>query len=239
LNRQGASLGRAAPVKEDPSQQQGVLNVNKSCLVAALAAIVVWMGAGGDRAAAQPAAYRPAAAAPPVAVVDIAYIFKKHPRFEDQMKEMMKDAEKIKLDYQKEAKQLNSLADNLQGFRLGTPEYKAAEEELFRKKSDLQTRMQLSEKEFRQRDAKIHYNIYQEIVQEVQYHCQANGIALAINFNGDKINPEIPDSVMRGIMQSVVYSHKDLDITPYVLQRLAPATARVPAGPMGVVAPPR
>jgi Skp family chaperone for outer membrane proteins len=238
LNRQGASLGRAAPVKEDPSQQQGALNVNKSCLVAALAAVVVWMGPGGNQGAAQaPVPYRSAAGAPPVAVVDIAYIFKNAPRFEDQEKALMHDADNVRLDFQKEAKSLNAQAGELQQLTPGTPDYKNREEYLFKKQSDLKTRMQLVEKEFRQRDAKIRYNMYQEILQEVRHYCEANGIALVINYNHEPINPEITESVMPRIMQNVVYSNQNLDITPFLLQRIGPKTANNNFGPMGVTAP--
>jgi len=204
--------------------------VKKSCLVAALvaalAAAVAWMDVAGDRVAAQsPPAYRPAAPSAPIAVVDVAYIFKMHPRFKAQEEEMRAEVARAGQEFRKEREALNKLAEKLQGFAVGSLEYKGTEEELLRKQSDLQARGQLAQKEFQQRDAKIHYGIYQEILQEVQYYCQANGIAMVVNFNGEKVNPDVPDDVLRGIRQNVVYSHKDLDITPYILRRLAPAPA--------------
>lgn len=213
--------------------------MKKSCLVAVLAAVVTWMAFGVNRAAAQSAPYRPAAGASPIAVVDVNYIFHHHPRFKLQMEEMKGDFERLKQEYRKEMEGLAKMAENVQNYRPGTPEYKGAEEELYRKRSDLDARMMLSQKEFKQRDAKIRYNTYQEILQEVQYYCQASGVAMVVNFNGDRINPENTDEVLGRIYQYVVFAHKDLDITPHILRRLAPETANRPAGPMGVVAPPR
>ncbi|MGD0898922.1 MAG: OmpH family outer membrane protein [Thermoguttaceae bacterium] len=214
--------------------------MKKSYLVAALAAVVAalvaWIGTAGNRVSAQSPPYRPAAAAPPVAVVDIAKIFKAHPRFKAEMEQMKADVDKVKQDFRKEAESLNKMAETLQGYRPGTPEYNGLEKDLATKRSDLQARMQQTEREFVLRDAKVHYNVYTEIMQEVQYCCQANGIAVAINYNSEQIHPDIPDDVLRAIRQNVVYSHKDLDITPLILRRIAPATANA-TGPMGVTVP--
>ncbi len=77
----------------------------------------------------------------------------------------------------------------------------------------IQGQIALKRKEFMQKEARLYFNAYHEISDEVNYFCQQNGIALVLNFNGDSIHEENPDDVARGITNKVVYYNKSLDIT--------------------------
>ncbi len=81
-------------VKDDRLQQQGVLNVKKSHLMAVLALCVaggvVWMSLAGSPAVAQqgqPTAWPPT----PIALIDINAIFKEHPTFKGEMTQINDD----------------------------------------------------------------------------------------------------------------------------------------------------
>lgn len=219
-------------------QQQGVLNVKKSYVsvawaltaVVALALLVAWGGHGASQADAQQPGVR-AQGPTNVALVDVNYIFKKHARFKLLMEEMKGDVDRAQAEFKRQAEAINKDAENLANFRPGTPDYRAAEEEVVNRKSKLQGQMALQKKEFLQREAKIYYNVYQEIIQEVQYYCQANNIGLVLSFNGDPINPDNPDDVLRGINNKTVYYSKELDITGFILKRVGAPAA--PAGPVG------
>ena len=199
-------------------------------VVVALALLVSWAGPGASRADAQQPGVRPQGPTN-VALVDVNYIFKKHARFKAQMEEMKVDVDRVQAEFKRQADAINKDAENLQNFRPGTPDYRSAEEEVVNRKAKLQGQMALQKKEFLQREAKIYFNVYQEIIQEVQYYCQANNIGLVLSFNGDPINPDNPDDVLRGINNKTVYYDKGLDITGFILKRVgAPAPA---AGPVG------
>ena len=86
-------------------------------------------------------------------------------------------------------------------------------------KADIQGQIALKRKEFVQKEAHLYFNAYREISDEVNYFCQQRGIALVLNFNGDKIHEDNPDDVARGISNKVVFYTKNLDITPYILPR--------------------
>jgi Skp family chaperone for outer membrane proteins len=198
------------------------------------------MALGGSRAAAQSAPYRPTAAPPPVVVVDVAKIFKEHRRLKARMEELRNDVQTAQASFRKEFEALSKMAETVRGFNPGSPEYKAAEEDYARKRADLDARMSLSEKEFKLRSVKIQYNAYQEIRQEVEYYCQAYGVAVAVNANTEKVDAEKenPNDMMRAMSQEVIYSHKDLDITPIIMKRIAPETAiRPDTRPPGVYVP--
>jgi Skp family chaperone for outer membrane proteins len=218
-----------------------VLNVKNSCLVAVFAATIALTGLTARTAVSQQPVMR-GPGVQSVALVDVNYIFKKHGRFKAQMEQMRADVERSQAEWKRQMEAINKQADRLQEFRPGTPDYKAMEEDIVNQKAKLQGQVALQKKEFLQREAKIYYNTYSEIMQEVRYHCQQNGLGLILSFNGDKINPENPEDVLRGINNKVVYYDDGLDITPIILKRLNPDVAdrsAVPTGPQGVSFPNR
>ena len=208
--------------------------MKKSYLVAALSA---WVGllSFGFNALAQQGSYappaRPAARPPVIALLDVAYIFKNHPRFKAMMAEMKADVERAEATVKKEGEGIRSQAERLKDFRQGTPDYKGLEEELTKRQADLSVRIQLQKKEFLQKEARIYYTVYQEIFQEADYYAQQNGIDMVLRFNGDPVDVEKPDDVLRDINKPVIWYSKDrCDITPIVLDRLVRRGGAGPAG---------
>ena len=168
------------------------------------------------------------AAGPNVALLDVSYIFKNHARFKGKMEEMKADVERAEAQVKKERETIIKLAEDLQRFHKGTPDYKALEEELAKRQADLSVQVQLTKNEFLQREAKIYHNVYQEIWQATDYYCKQNGIDMVLRFNGDPVDVERPDSVLSFINKPVVWYQKNLDITPAILadlNRTAPAPA--------------
>ncbi len=203
-------------------QQQGALNVNRTFLSSAVAAVLIAIGIAGTGLSARLAhAQAPAGAqAPgPIALVDVNYIFKKHVRLKSQLQELQEEAKKVQEGFEQQMQQLNQEVKNLENFKPGTPDYTHMEEALVSKKAQLQGMIALKRKEFVQKEAHVYYTAYQEISDETKYQCEQRGIILVLNFNGDRVNEANPDDVARGISNKVVYYNKNLDITPLVLQR--------------------
>jgi Skp family chaperone for outer membrane proteins len=216
-----------------------VLNVNKlllsSAVVAALFAVCI-AGAGPASAQQPPAGQfgvpQAATAAPNIGIVlvDVNYIFKHHARLKSSLKELQAEGDAVQKGFEEKLRALQERSKQLggpAGYKPGTPDYTHLEEQLVHEKSDIQTEIALKRKEFVQREAKLYFNAYREVTDEVTNFCQQRGIALAMNFNGDAIDPENPDTVARGIGSKYPFYNKGLDITPVILQRFAerPATA--------------
>ena len=66
---------------------------------------------------------------------------------------------------------------------------------------------------FQQRQAKIYYNVYQEILQATDYFCKQHGIDVVLQVKGDAVDPETAESVIPFINKQVVWYAGDLDIT--------------------------
>ena len=189
-----------------------------------MAAMVLSIGYTNFSAVAQTPAVPRAVARPmgPVALLDVSYIMKNHNRRKAMMENMKADMERATAEARSQSETIRKLVEQLKGINPGTPDYKMREAQALKLKSELDIKMQLQKREFMQREAKILYNVYQEIQQEVNYYATANNVAMVIQFNGDTVDKENPQDIIRGINQSVVWYSKNLDITPIILNRLNP-----------------
>ncbi len=91
-------------------------------------------------------------------------------------------------------KRLTDLGNEL---RKDSPEYKQLDADLTRKKIDLSTQVSQQKKEFLEKEAKIYYNVYQEVLDEVQYFSERNRISLVLRFNGDPVTDSDPQEILK------------------------------------------
>ena len=81
-----------------------------------------------------------------------------------------------------------------------------------------------------EREAKMYYTIYLEILDEVKWFAEQNGIDLVLRVSESQNNFDDPRAVMMEIQKPVVYKNTGIDITPHITQQLK---RRQPAGPVG------
>ncbi len=217
-------LGRAAVVKDDRLQQQGVLNVKKSRLMAVLATCaagcLVWTSLAARPALAQQRPSMAAPAAPSVVLIDIARIFKEHAAFRADMNQINEDKARIRAEIKKESDSLQEFGNTLKDYNVGSPDYKRTEEEIVRRQTALQMYANTQQQELILRRAQAYNRVYLEISQEVETFCTANNIALVINYDSEKVDNSKPDDVLRMVSRPVVYRQANLDITPQIIQSL-------------------
>jgi Skp family chaperone for outer membrane proteins len=231
------------------SYQQGVLSVRFSllcatfvagplsiCFLAAPAAAQQGLPPGGARPpVGSPTAAAPVVAGTSVAVIDIAYIFKNHVRFNAQMNDMKRDIEAFDASIRGEQQNFAKKRESLTAFNPSSPEYKKAEEELAHIKSDLDIKVAVKRREFLEQEARVYYGIYREIEDSVAMFAQRNRIQLVLRYSGDDMKAEDRASVLQGVNKPVVYQDR-LDITQHILNQLN-AGATMPAGSGGVAPP--
>jgi len=225
-------------VKDDRLQQQGVLNVKKSHLVAVLATCaagyLAWMSLAGSSALAQ---QRVPIAAPAtsMALIDISLIFKEHPTFKAEMNQINDEMGRAEADIKKENVDIQRFGESLKDWTPGSPEYKRTEEEYVRRKTALQMRIHTQQQEFMLRQAQVYNRVYQEIYQEVEYYSRNNGIAMVLNYNSEKVDVRKPDDVVRMVYRPVVFRDARLDITPRIIESLAQRRPMAPTGGNGTL----
>jgi Skp family chaperone for outer membrane proteins len=232
----------------DDRNQQGVLNVKSAvksprllllgfaCLQAT--SLAFGQAPAGNRPVPRPAAPAAAPAARPaaaqaaghVAVVDVGYIFKNHTGFNSQMELMKTEVQKYEEQLRARHQELSQEREQLLQFKPGTPNYDKLEREMADKAAKLQVDTQLKKKEFLTREAKVYFDVYNEVSKSIEEFANMNNIDLVLRYNGDDIDSEDRQSVLTGVNRAIVY-HRNLDITREVLDRLnrAPRVSQNPA----------
>jgi Skp family chaperone for outer membrane proteins len=154
-----------------------------------------------------------------IAVVDISAIFKRHARFKATMDSMKAEMEKIEAELKADRETITKAEAHRNTFNVGQPEYKRADEEVARMMAEFQLKMGRLRKDFMEREAKIYYQTYTEVVQAVNYYAKRNNIGLVLRFSGESIDPNRRDDVLREINKQVVMQDS-IDITLDVLMLL-------------------
>jgi Skp family chaperone for outer membrane proteins len=169
--------------------------------------------------AQQPARTNPPLPGTSIALVDMNAVFNNHLRFKAAMEDLKNDIKTYEATLTQRQRDAAQISEQLGGYQTGTPEYKQLEGQLAQASADLQVDVALKRKEFLEREAKVYYYAYMEVVDQVTAFSQRNGIALVLSYNGEQINPQDRGSVLQGVNRAVIYQ-KSLDITSNVLDML-------------------
>jgi len=173
-----------------------------------------------------------------IAVVDISYIFKKHERFKTSMDTMKKEMETIEAELKADREKIAGQEQQRNAFNPGSAEYKKMDEDIARQMADFNLKMGKLRKEFLEREAKVYYQTYLEIVDAVTQYAKSQHIGLVLRFNGEPVDPNRRDDVLREINKPVVVQDQ-IDITPDILllvNRGVPSGAQPAAAQVGPTA---
>jgi Skp family chaperone for outer membrane proteins len=208
-----------------------------ACLVVPVALVAQLFGQAGPPAGGPP--IRPAAPAAAagagthVVVIDVAFIYKNHNRFNATMLDIKTDIEQFEAYVRKKQGEFKSLGEAMGILAPNSPDFKKKEEELARMQSDLQVEVGLKRKEFLQQEARVYYRVYKEIEAEVKTFAERNAIHLVLRFNReDDMKEEDRASVLQGVNRAVVFQ-QGRDITELVLGKLNAGTTKPPTTPGG------
>jgi hypothetical protein len=156
-------------------------------------------------------------------------------RMKAQIEQFEQGLKKDQADFEKRREQL-------QAYKPSSPEFKQLEEQLAKLSSELNVKMQLKRKEFLEQEAKVYFNVYNEVVERVATFSDRNRIGLVLRYNSDEMDAQDRGSVLQGVNRPVVFQ-RNLDITDIILQACNAGTTAprsstaVPAG--GLSQPPR
>lgn len=170
-----------------------------------------------------PAPRRPAArpSGGAVAVIDISKIFKDHKRFKKMLDDLKRDVQAAENEVKQDRDLMQKKVEELKRYKSGTPTYKKLEEEIATWQSQMQVKINLQKRDFMEAEAKIYFQVYNEIQNEVKYFAQRHGIGLVLRYNSAEIKANDRQSVHMGINKAVVYQNS-IDITFDILDRLQP-----------------
>jgi len=154
-----------------------------------------------------------------VAVVDVSYIFKNYAQFKGAMEAMKGEMESAESKLKSDRSAIATKEEQRNQYNAGSPEYKQMDEEIARLKAEFNLTAGKIRNDFLEREAKVYYQTYLEVSNAVKYYGQQHNIGIVLRFNGDQIDPNLREDVLRAINKPVVYQN-NIDITPDVLALL-------------------
>jgi len=154
-----------------------------------------------------------------IAVVDVSYIFKNYQQFRASMESMKNEMTSAEGELKAERGQVQAREEQRASYKVGTPEFKKIDEEIARLKAEFNLKAGRIRKDFLEREAKVYYQTYLEVSKIVKYYAQQHDIGLVLRFNGDQVDPNRRESVLRAINDPIVHQN-NIDITPDVLALL-------------------
>lgn len=181
-----------------------------------------------------PASAQEGSAPHKIAVVDVARILKDHPGIKAQVEKVESDLKAYDQQLTAQRDALKQSIELLKTFKVDTPEYRAQEEKIAQSESSLRLEMNRKRKELVDAEARIYYDNYKLIADTVRQIAEYNHIDLVLRFNGEEMELEKQESVIRGVMKNIVYRSDRLDMTDAVInvlnQKLSVANGAAAAG---------
>jgi Skp family chaperone for outer membrane proteins len=200
-------------------------------IVLAMVQTVLWLsGILSEQSFGQtldtPEAEEPKLPATTLALMDVAYIFKNHKRFNEQMKEIQRDA----LDVQQKIAATNAQLELLKG-RLSQTTDESEKEKLEVELATQTTQHQIYTRklqlESQKAEATLYYETYMLLQVETKKYCRSRGIHVVLKSTRDEIKRDDRNSIMQGLARPIVFSDAP-DISDDVLKAMA-ASAEVNA----------
>lgn len=161
-----------------------------------------------------------------VTVLDVAKVFENHPTFKAKMNALKNEVGDFQKSVRDQVTDLTKRRQNLpQELKIGSAEFKKAEETLARQEADLKITTSQTEREFMDKEAKLYYNTYLEVQNLVAGFAKANNISLVLRFDSSNIDKSNRASVSSGVNRFIVYQEQ-LDLTDLIIKEVAKSSAQ-------------
>jgi Skp family chaperone for outer membrane proteins len=217
--------------------QQGAPKVKKTAFLSA-SIIIVLAGQAFAQNGTQPVdPPKPSQPYGGVGVIDLKYVFDNFHRFQQMKAALDKQVQAAEDDVKARKEQIDSLVKVLKdgGYKPGTQDYLAQEDEIRRKSADLKILIDKQKGNFVRQESSIYAQCYEEIKQESTKYAGRYGFGLVLRFNGEGVeNPLNPTDVMKELNKPVVIVHPNNDITWHVTKALNDRFSTNPVGRIGV-----
>lgn len=156
-------------------------------------------------------------------MLDVSFVFKNHTGFKARTASLRTEVEQAQQRIKEEKESITKMIQDLKDLsktKPGSMEVSQFEERIARRQADLEIQSRLQNKDFMQKEAQIYHAIYQELEEEVGYLATQNRIDAVLRFNGDPVDGDQPNEIIRNVNKQVVWFAQDLDITKIILDRL-------------------
>ena len=205
--------------------------MRRNLLIAVLVGTSLSLGMWGVSSAQNQAARSgaPAGVEARVALVDVAYVFKKYEKFNRLYNEMKEEVKKREEEINKKQTELKALLTKKQSFTADSTNARQIDQQIVQLKTELELLADSSRREFTQKEANLYHQTYQEVEKAIKSYAEYNGITLVLRASRDDDNTtNNPQDVIKEVSQQVVYSLPQMDVTDDILKMLNGNTSKQP-----------
>ena len=132
------------------------------------------------------------------------------------MDAMKKEMETAESQLKSDRNAIQGKEEQAKQYDPSSAEFRQLDEDVARLKAEFNLKAGRIKKDFLEREAKVYYQTYLQVNSVVKQYAQQHDIGLVLRFNGDQINPNRREDVLRGINDPIV-NQNNIDITPDVL----------------------
>jgi Skp family chaperone for outer membrane proteins len=161
-----------------------------------------------------------AAAQGSIALVDVGKVLKNHPVFDQQLQSLRAEAEQFKAQTQAIQQQLQQEAQSLRGLDPASDQFKSEESRLAQKSAAKEVEQRNAMRELVKREARLHYDTYQEVQGVIADYCSRKGIPMAMRFNSIEMDKNKPAVIMQKVNGAVVFHNRQWDITNDIMTQI-------------------
>ena len=164
------------------------------------------------------------AAQPPsgtkVVVVDVVHILKNFKQYHKARADITTDIKAYEQVYRQRRSAIQKKIEQVKEFKVGSRQVRKLHAEITRMQSDLKVDATLERNNYREKEARLLFDYYRAIEQQIHRLSEKHQIDLVLNFDRRRIDENSPaQDIWRGVNRRVVFQSK-LDITGIVLQLL-------------------
>jgi len=151
-----------------------------------------------------------------VAVIDMARVLREHASLKLRLMKLDVERKEHEASVEQQRCDLVSQIAELDDLDVDLPEYRRQHQEIEAARSELEASHDRKQQEFAERSARLHYDAYREICDQVKNFAERNKIDLVLNYDSADVEPTDAADVVREFQGKVVYQQR-LDISDVII----------------------
>jgi Skp family chaperone for outer membrane proteins len=162
-----------------------------------------------------------------VALIDVSEVFKAHPSFTQELDNIRAKAESLRGNSVQLQQEFARKAEVLKTLDPKSQEFRDAEATLAKEAALLDNSQKDQIRQLMQAEAKLHFDVYQQVNQLIGTYCQEQGITLVLRFANDQLDESNPESIMQKVNSSIIFHEPSRDITQQIIALLSQTNSPV------------
>jgi hypothetical protein len=155
-----------------------------------------------------------------IGIIDMKFLLGEYEKFGQQMQAIRGRIEAAEGEVRKEQEAMKKMGEQAREFDQNSPNFRQIEQDVMRRNSELQIRVNTQKRQFLDEETRVYYNTGKEVDDAVKVVANRFNLHIVFQCRIEEPNPNNRQEIAMGLTKFIVYNHPQMDITPYVLQEL-------------------